>query len=625
MIEEHIRILLIEDDTKIVQRIREILAESKNMKLDLEWATDISLVQKLTHTGSIDIVLLNLSLLGDDELNTLDELNAITFDVPIIVLCNPNDEDIAVKAVQNGAKDYLVKDQMNEKLLMKSILYVIEDKKANEALKEQSDVLGKRIRELNCLYAIFDFCDKYDIFEEGALQVVVDLISTAWQYPLITTARIILKGNEVKTQDFKETIWKQTAEIIVMDEQIGTVEVCYLEEKPESDEGPFDNEERSLIDVIAKRLGDTIERKMAKEALIESEAKYRNLVERANDGIIFIQDGIIKYANPRLIEMAGCSIEDIIDSTFIEFVHPDEISKVVERYMRRMAGEDVEGLYETILKRKDGTYIHAEVNAGLISFRGNPADLVFIRDITERKIAEKKLKETMKELERSNKDLENFAYVASHDLQEPLRMITSYLQLLEFRYKDKLDDDADEFIKYAVDSAIRMQELIDGLLSYSRIGTQSKSFTSIDCNTIFNRALSDLEIAIEESGAIITNDPLPTIIGDDMQIGQLYQNLISNAIKFRGEEKPSVHVSAEQKKNDWVFSVSDNGIGIESEYVDNIFTIFKRLHGNSKYPGTGLGLAVSKKIVERHGGRIWVESEPGMGSTFYFTIPKRGE
>jgi len=239
----------------------------------------------------------------------------------------------------------------------------------------------------------------------------------------------------------------------------------------------------------------------------------------------------------------------------------------------------------------------------------------------ERKLAEEALKEKTEELARSNQDLEQFAYVASHDLQEPLRMVTSYVQLLAQRYKDKLDSDADEFIGFAVDGAIRMWKLINDLLTYSRVGTRAKELEPTDCETVLNQSLNDLKVAIEERGAVVTHDPLPTVMADHPQLGQLFQNLIGNAIKFRGNEPPRVHVSASRNDNGWTFSVRDNGIGIAPEYAERIFIIFQRLHGWKEYAGTGIGLAICKKIVERHGGRIWVESEVGKGTTFYFTLP----
>jgi len=260
----------------------------------------------------------------------------------------------------------------------------------------------------------------------------------------------------------------------------------------------------------------------------------------------------------------------------------------------------------------------------------------FKHEINECKRTKAKLKQTMAELERSNTELEQFAYIASHDLQEPLRMVVSYMQLLARRYKGKLDSDADEFIAYAVDGATRMQQLIKGLLTYSRVGTSGKDFEPTDCGAVFERTLDNLQKAVEESGANVTHDPLPTVISDRMQLGQLLQNLISNAIRFRSEKQPRIHVSAEKIENSairipqseikkgWVFSVSDNGIGIDPEFSERIFIIFQRLHKRREYPGTGIGLAFCKKIVERHGGHIWVESEPGKGSTFYFTIPDRG-
>jgi light-regulated signal transduction histidine kinase (bacteriophytochrome) len=221
--------------------------------------------------------------------------------------------------------------------------------------------------------------------------------------------------------------------------------------------------------------------------------------------------------------------------------------------------------------------------------------------------------------------LELFAYIASHDLQEPLRMVASYTQLLARRYKGKLDSAADEFIAYAVDGATRMQVLINDILAYSRVGTKGQEFRPTSCKTVFDEVLKGLQKTIGESNAEITCDYLPTVSADETQLGQLFQNLIINAIKFKSNHSPRIHISAEENKKEWIFSVKDNGIGIDPQFAERIFVIFQRLHGRTEYPGTGIGLAISKKIVERHGGRIWMESELGKGSTFCFTIPIKGE
>jgi len=236
---------------------------------------------------------------------------------------------------------------------------------------------------------------------------------------------------------------------------------------------------------------------------------------------------------------------------------------------------------------------------------------------------EKQLETRNADLERSNQELEQFAYVASHDLQEPLRKVAAFTQLLAEHCADKLDSDAREFIGYAVDGAHRMQGLINGLLAYSRVGTHGGSFSAVDCEKVFECAVANLAMAITESGAEVTHEPLPTVMGDGLQLVQLLQNLIGNAIKFRGPAPPRVHVSAVRQDKEWVFRVRDNGIGIEPEYFGRLFVIFQRLHSRTEYPGTGIGLAISKKVVERHGGRIWVESAPGKGSTFCFGIAER--
>jgi len=238
----------------------------------------------------------------------------------------------------------------------------------------------------------------------------------------------------------------------------------------------------------------------------------------------------------------------------------------------------------------------------------------------ETEVVNKNLENTMQNLERSNKELEQFAYIASHDLQEPLRMVSSYTQLLERRYKDKLDQDAVDFIGYAVDGATRMQRLINDLLDFSRVTTKGKPLTEIDLSTILGYAIANLYSKIQETSAIITNDGLPLCMGDESQLIRVFQNLIDNAIKFSNDHSPRIHISSVIENDIVTISIKDNGIGIEPQYQDRVFTIFQRLHGKTEYPGTGIGLAICKRTIERHGGIIWYESEFGKGTTFKFTL-----
>jgi chemotaxis family two-component system sensor kinase Cph1 len=342
----------------------------------------------------------------------------------------------------------------------------------------------------------------------------------------------------------------------------------------------------------------------------------------ANAIVITDREGRITSVNPAFTRLTGYTAQEAVGET-PRLLRSGKHDQTFYRNLWQtvLSGNMWSG--EVINRRKDGSlYTEEQAITPVHDERGAISHFIAIKqDITERKQAEAELKRRAAELARSNAELEQFAYVASHDLQDPLRMVASYTQLLAKRYRGKLDSDADEFIAYAVEGATRMQGLINDLLAFSRVGTSGSRREPTDCSGVLGRVLTDLKVTIEESGAVVTHGTLPEVMGDAAQLRQVFQNLISNAIKFRGQEPPRIHVSCERSGDDWLFSVRDNGIGIDPQYADRIFAIFQRLHSKAEYPGTGIGLAICRRVVERQGGRIWLESEPGKGSTFFFTLP----
>ncbi len=377
--------------------------------------------------------------------------------------------------------------------------------------------------------------------------------------------------------------------------------------------------------VIQCNIRNSTERKLAEEAQVASEIRYRRLFETAQDGILILDadTGQIVEVNPFLITMLGFSRDQFLGKKLWEIGLFKDIVANKENFEELQRKEYVR--YEDMpIETADGQRIAVEFLSNVYTVNNKKVIQCNIRNITVRKKLEEDLIIKAAELARSNIELQQFAYIASHDLQEPLRAISGFTELLVKRYHGKIDEKADTYIDFITEGTTRMQQMIQDLLTYSRVQTQVHEFVLIDSNTSLDLALSDLQVATKEHNAVITNDPLPSIYADQEQITKMFQNLIGNAIKFhKPGVAPTVHISAKQDKNNWIFSVSDNGIGIRQEYADRIFKIFQRLHTRDEYPGTGIGLAICKRIAEQHGGTIWIESVPGSGSTFYFTIPKR--
>jgi PAS domain S-box-containing protein len=362
------------------------------------------------------------------------------------------------------------------------------------------------------------------------------------------------------------------------------------------------------------------------QKLATSEGLFENTFETANIGLAHIGlDGRFLRINDAFCSIVGFSKEEALTFAFANITHPDDIDADMAHVKELLDGKSQMYSMQKRYIRKDGSIVWTLLSVKLVLDEMRRPDYFIsaVSDITSIKELEAQNEELVAHLKASNTDLQQFAYIASHDLQEPLRMVSSYVQLIEKRYDKLLDSDGKEFMEYAVDGAKRMQALINGLLEFSRVNTRAGKFEHIDMNGVLDTVKHDLSLSIDESGAVVTQDDLPNIVADENQIAQLLRNLLNNAIKYRSKAAPTIHVGYIKDAQKWLFFVRDNGIGIEEEYFDRIFLIFQRLHSKKAYPGTGIGLTICRRIADRHDGEIWVESQVGVGSTFFFTISKK--
>jgi len=389
---------------------------------------------------------------------------------------------------------------------------------------------------------------------------------------------------------------------------------------------------RSALEAIGGQVGGAIGRIRAEEALRESEGKYRTLVERANDGIVIIQDGVVRFVNQRMGELVGWPVDELVGNQFARFVHPEDLPAVGGGYRRRMAGEETRNIYEARLPRGDGSSIQAEINAGVVAFDGAPADMVLVRDISERKRAEAEIREFNEDLEQrvrlrtaqleaANRELESFAYSVSHDLRAPLRGIDGFSYALLDEYGDSLDDAGKDYLRRVRRACTKMSGLIDDLLELSRFTRRQMVVQSIDLSALAREIASDIEQAEPGRQVELTIADGLTARADSRLLRVVLHNLLANAWKFtRNREHARIEVGARDTVHGWAYFVEDNGAGFDMRYAEQLFAPFQRLHHRDEFEGSGIGLTTVERIIHRHGGGVWAESEVDRGATFFFTL-----
>ena len=582
-----------------------------------------------------DLILLDIRM---PEMNGYEvcrrlKATAETEQIPVIFLSVLDEMNDKLQAFRVGGADYITKPFQVEEVLAR-IDKQVGLQKLQQQLKEQNYQLQQSQSLLaSILNSSLDGVVAYSAVRNSEGNIV------DFQWLLINPAAEKFYGlllNEIVGKNLLAEL-SQFRNNGLFDLYVSVVETGETVDR----EFSYEHERDTIVwlHIVAVKLNDGLavtfrnitDRKRAEIALRDSEERFRAIFEQAAVGIAKTAlSGQFMRVNPGFCQIVRYAESELLQKNWQAITHPDDIEADRE-YVRSLLSGNIQTFsLEKRLVCKDEAVRWANVTVSAMrDAKGTPQYLIcVIEDISQRKLVQELLQASLdtqtryaQELTRSNAELEQFSYVASHDLQAPLSTIAGYAQLLEKRCQNQLDAQGNKFIRNIVNSCGRMQALIDDLLEYSRVGRSEKPFDVIDCNLVFEDACANLQLAIRQDQASVTRGDLPRVRGDSFQLLQLFQNLIGNAIKYRSSEAPMVRVSASRQGDSWVFSVQDNGIGIAEQYHPRIFQLFQRLHSQKQYSGTGIGLAICQRIVDRHGGRLWVESEPNRGSTFYFSIP----
>jgi len=582
-----------------------------------------------------DLILLDIRM---PEMNGYEvcrrlKATAETEQIPVIFLSVLDEMNDKLQAFRVGGADYITKPFQVEEVLAR-IDKQVGLQKLQQQLKEQNYQLQQSQSLLaSILNSSLDGVVAYSAVRNSEGNIV------DFQWLLINPAAEKFYGlllNEIVGKNLLAEL-SQVRNNGLFDLYVSVVETGETVDR----EFSYEHERDTIVwlHIVAVKLNDGLavtfrnitDRKRAEIALGDSEERFRAIFEQAAVGIAKTAlCGQFMRVNPGFCQIVRYAESELLQQNWQAITHPDDIEADREYVSSLLSGNIQTFSLEKRLLCKDEAVRWANVTVSAMrDAKGTPQYLIcVIEDISQRKLVQELLQASLdtqtryaQELTRSNAELEQFSYVASHDLQAPLSTIAGYAQLLEKRCHNQLDAQGNKFIRNIVNSCGRMQALIDDLLEYSRVGRSEKPFDVIDCNLVFEDACANLQLAIRQERASVTRGDLPRVTGDSFQLLQLFQNLIGNAIKYRSSEAPMVRVSASRQGDSWVFSVQDNGIGIAEQYHPRIFQLFQRLHSEKQYSGTGIGLAICQRIVERHGGRLWVESEPNRGSTFYFSIP----